>query len=62
MCIFMGERGWNNVIPAPPAKNEFFMASEFRTNSENIRKNVYKLRTNYKHDKNNIFLDGGGTG
>jgi hypothetical protein len=58
-CIFTGGRDWNNVIPAPPAKNEFFSVNELRTNSENSRTNSYKLRTNYKHEKNHTFLDGG---
>jgi hypothetical protein len=50
-CIFTGGRGWNNVIPAPPAKNEFFSVNELRTNSENGPTNSYKLRTNYSENK-----------
>jgi hypothetical protein len=61
-CIFTGGKGWNTVIPAPPAENKFFLVNELRTNFENGRTNSYKLRTNYKHEKNHIFLDEGGSG
>jgi hypothetical protein len=52
-------KGWNNVISAPLAKNEFFSVNELRKNFKNIDINSYKLRTNYKHEKNHTFLDGG---
>jgi hypothetical protein len=46
-------------------KNLFFaggagiMLFELRTNSENSHTNPYKLRNNYKHEKNHTILDGG---
>jgi hypothetical protein len=58
-CIFTGGRGWNNGIPAPSTKNEFFSVNKLRTNSENGRTNSYKSRTNYKHKKSHISGWGG---
>jgi hypothetical protein len=54
--------GWNNVILAPPAKNEFFSVNEFRVNSKNGHTNSYKLRTNYKHEKTHNSRWGMGQG
>jgi hypothetical protein len=54
MCIFTGGWGWNNVIPAPLAKNEFFSVNKLRTNFENSHTN-YVIIENYLIN-DNIYL------